>query len=144
MSLFGQPSAAGDPRATTLRRCGKCKADAVTCYHVTFHYVNGIPAGRTYEHRCRRCGRQFTTISLWRLLRDGFAASLIAVLGLFLAPWLTYEGVFVNRLMGMDGGEWFALALMWAFAIGGPAWLFVLALRTYRLFENPIAQVPSR
>lgn len=140
MPLFGQPSTADDPRATTLRRCGKCGADAVTCYHVTFHYVNGIPAGRTYEHKCQACGRLFTTISLWRLIRDGFAAGLITLIGWMLAPWMTWDHVVVNRLMGMSGADWAILALMWAFALGGIAWMFVLAQRTYRLFENPVAR----
>ncbi|MDX2086898.1 MAG: hypothetical protein SFX73_03560 [Kofleriaceae bacterium] len=40
----------------------------------------------------------------------------------------------------MSIGNWLFLALMWAFALGGPAWLFVLAQRTYRLFENPVAK----
>lgn len=138
--MFGQkPDASNDPRATQLRKCGKCGADAVTCYHVTFHYVNGIPAGRTYLHRCGACRREFTTISLWRLVRDGFSACLIAVIGLFVAPFQTYSMFFERRLMGVSGGDWFLLVLMWLFLVGGVAWMGVLIERVFRVFENPVA-----
>jgi hypothetical protein len=138
----GKPDTRDDPRATQLRKCGKCSADAVSCYHVTLHYVNGIPAGRTYLHRCQACRREFTTISLWRLIRDGFVAGLITLIGVLMAPFLTYDAVFVHQLMGVSGGQWGVIALMWAFALGGLAWIGVLCERVYRVFENPVALGP--
>ena len=126
-----------DPRATQLRRCGKCNADAVTCYHVTIHRVNGLPAGRTYAHQCHACKRTFETISVWRTISDGTFAIFLAVIGVIGAPLMTYAA-FADRFMGMSGGEWFGLAVIWALAIGGPWWVIAIVMKTYRLFENPV------
>jgi hypothetical protein len=66
MALFGPPDTSNDARATQIRRCGSCKAEAVTCVHVVVHSMNLVPTGRTYTHRCQSCKAQFTTISIWR------------------------------------------------------------------------------
>src|SRR5688572_4407569 len=89
MQLFGSNSTHDDPRATSVRTCGKCKQPAVVCYHVTVHYVNGIPAGRTYAHKCNACNRTFETMSVWRTIRDAFFTFFAAVLGLVMAPFAT-------------------------------------------------------
>lgn len=137
-----QRDTSDDPRATQLRTCGKCKADAVSCYHVTFHYVNGIPAGRTYLHRCQACRREFTTISLWRLIRDGFSACLLTLLGWTVGPWMTYDALFVHGPSGTAIGTWMVLLLMWGMAIGGLVWMGILVERVFRVFENPVAIGP--
>lgn len=138
--MFGPPTTSDDPRATQLRKCGKCGADAVTCHHVTIHRVNGLPAGRTYAHRCQQCKREFQTISLWRTISDGIWSVFTTLFGLIIAPLLTYSWVWERRGMGVNGWEWVGLVVLWGCAIGGPLWMFSIAKKTYRLFENPVAR----
>ncbi|MCA9606591.1 MAG: hypothetical protein KC619_13390 [Myxococcales bacterium] len=71
-----------DQRANETRKCAGCGQPAVRVYHVTRHYVNSIPAGRTYEHRCHACGVQFRTISTWRAIREAFFVMLMVPIGL--------------------------------------------------------------
>jgi hypothetical protein len=137
MPLFGQPTTNDDPRATSVRRCGKCKADAVTCVHVTVHYTNGLPMGRTYQHRCQKCSRTFSTISAWRTITEGFFALFCAPFGFF-SLMLLARVVMESRFSTTTGGEWGMIAiflLMGAFGayLGGST-----LVRTWRLFENPV------
>lgn len=70
-----------DLEAKMLRRCAKCKAHAVTVVHVTFHYVNGLTRGRTYEHRCGACNATFKTESVLRMLSELFTGIVCALVG---------------------------------------------------------------
>lgn len=139
MPLFGSNSTHDDPRATELRRCGKCGQDAVTCYHVTVHYVNGIPAGRTYAHKCQRCGRTFETMSVWRTVRDVFFGALCGLFGLFMVPFGTMR-IFEVGVTHASGGDWILFGMGWLFALFAVGLAITVSLRTYRLFENPVAQ----
>lgn len=143
MQLFGSTTTHDDPRATQLRVCGKCKQPAVVCYHVTLHSMNGLPAGRTYQHKCNACQRTFTTISLWRLMRDLMVAMIITPIGLIATP-LMLLGWYERSFTAVSGGDIGILVVMALFAIGGLAWLVTLAIRTYRLFENPPAPPQGR
>lgn len=84
--MFGTRNAdlSNDHRANETRKCASCGQAAVRVYHVTRHYVNSIPAGRTYEHRCHACGVQFRTISTWRALREAFFVMLMVPIGLLM------------------------------------------------------------
>ncbi len=70
-----------DVDARLLRRCAACRAHAVEVVHVTFHYVNAITSGRTYEHRCAACSTTFYTESLWRSMLEVGSGCFAAVAG---------------------------------------------------------------
>jgi hypothetical protein len=59
-----------DLEGKMLRKCAKCKAHAVSVVHVTFHYVNGITRGRTYENKCASCAATFKTESPLRMMTE--------------------------------------------------------------------------
>ena len=96
----------GDMEAKLLRRCAKCRAHAVTVVHVTFHYVNGITRGRTYENRCGACGATFKTESVLRAMVElgaGIAIMLFGVCGIaFGSGWSLLFG------LGVPLGIWMA------------------------------------
>ncbi|MBX3191537.1 MAG: hypothetical protein KF819_31365 [Labilithrix sp.] len=71
-----------DLEAKMLRRCAKCHAHAVTVVHVTFHYVNGITSGRTYEHCCGACNHSFKTESVFRSITELGTGIVAALAGL--------------------------------------------------------------
>jgi hypothetical protein len=146
MALFGSDRTDDDPRATSIRTCGKCRADAVVCHHVTVHYVNGLPAGRTYSHKCQQCGRLFTTISTWRTIRDAGFSALSALFGAIMIPLGTARILDVG-LSGASGGDWLLFAMGWLLGLFGVGLGLSITVKTYRLFENPVsarARPPAR
>ncbi len=54
-------------------------------------------------------------------------------------PWVTYEWLWLDRMMGVSAREWFGVFILWCMAIGGPIWVLSIAVKTYRLIENPVA-----
>jgi len=97
----------GDMEAKLLRRCAKCQAHAVTVVHVTFHYVNGITRGRTYDNRCDACGVTFKTESVLRAIVElggGIAITLMGACGIaFGSGWSLLLGLGVPLGMWMAG-----------------------------------------
>ena len=111
----------GDMEAKLLRRCAKCQAHAVTVVNVTFHYVNGITRGRTYDNACSACGSTFKTESVLRAIAElggGIAVTVVGACGV------------------VFGSGWSLL-----FALGVPLGLWMTGQTVVRIvarFRNPI------
>lgn len=111
-----------DVDARLLRRCASCRAHAVQVVHVTFHYVNGITSGRTYQHRCGACAKVFYTESLWRSILELGSGSLSALIG---AGMLAF---------GPEGWGGWLITLFLPFGL----WMMVSTLRKIvARFRNP-------
>jgi hypothetical protein len=124
---FGNESAldAGvqrDVDARLLRRCASCRAHAVQVVHVTFHYVNGITSGRSYQHRCVACAKEFYTESLWRSILEIFSGAFVLVIG--------------AAMLGAGPEGWFG----WLLVLLLPVGLLMIGASARRIiarFRNP-------
>ena len=110
-----------DLEAKLLRSCAKCKAHAVNVVHVTFHYVNGLTRGRTYEHRCAACNATFKTESVLRTITE-------------------FSAAFACMLFGACAIA-FASGWQWIFVLCLPLGVWVLwttGTRIVARFKNPV------
>ena len=116
---------AQDLETKLLRKCAKCQAHAVSVVHVTFHYVNGITRGRTYENACKACGVRFKTESLLRTIVEGGMGFVCVLVGLLFG---------ISLLDGHIG--WVTLGTLLV-----PFGFYMVGLTTARIiarFRNPV------
>jgi hypothetical protein len=135
--MFGNVDTSSDARVRELRKCGKCAGGSVTVVHVTQHYNRGVPAGRSYQHRCGGCQATFESLSTWRALLELFFGSMLAVIGFGMCA-LTVASMFDHGIMApfADGGSIGRTVMAVLLLAGGTAWAGFTTWKVLNLMIN--------
>jgi len=140
--MWGEIDTSNDSRCREIRRCGKCSQPSVTVVHVTQHYNRGLPAGRTYVHRCGGCNTSFDSISWWRAITNLFFAGMITVFGFGMLTIVasTIYDYGIQAVVSGDARGWGYIAGGLALFLGGLGWSAWTTWLVARLmFLHPVA-----